>query len=452
VLEKSDSTHSQSRLEQFSTALNSGMFAYVRNILNSIPPAEAAHLIESTPPRARQILWNLIDDDLEGEILQYLSDDSRSAIISKMDAEELVAATSSLETDDLADILGDLPDPFYQSVVELLDEQDRQRVEKALSYPEDSAGGLMNTDTVTVRADVTIDVVLRYLRVRGTLPPTTDRLFVVDRDDSLLGILPLSIIVTSDKSLLVTDVMAEKTMAISVTTSAKEVAQLFEKRDLVTAPVVDAENKLVGRITIDDVVDVIREEAEHSLMSMGGLDDDEETFAPVMSSTKRRSLWLGINLVTALIAAIVNNLFEDILQQLATVAILMTIVPSMGGVAGGQTVTLVIRALALNQLTDSNSRWLLGKELAVGFLNGLIWAVVIALVVGGWKADWSLGLIIAAAMLINMAVAGLSGVAVPLLLKRANIDPALASGVILTTITDVVGLLAFLGLSSIVFL
>ncbi len=444
--------HTKERLDRFYAALNSGMFAYVRRMLNDLPPADAAHLIEATPPRSRQILWNLVDDDREGEVLNYLSDDLRSEILSRMDAAEVVAATSSLETDDLADILGDLPDEFYQSVVKIMDEQDRHRVEQALSYPEDTAGGLMNTDTVTVRSDVTVDVVLRYLRLRGHLPATTDRLYVVDREDILIGLLPLSTIVTSDKSLLVQDIMLEDNKGIAADMPEREVAQIFERHDLVTAPVVDENGKLLGRITIDDVVDVIREEAEHSLLNMGGLDEDEETFAPVVTSARRRSVWLGINLITAIIAAVVNNFFEDILEKLATVAILMTIVPSMGGVAGSQTITLVIRALALNQLSDANSRWLLGKEIAVGLLNGLLWAVVIALIVGGWKQDWSLGLIIAAAMAINLAVAGLCGVVIPLALKRMKVDPALASGVVLTTVTDVVGLMAFLGLASIVFL
>jgi magnesium transporter len=306
----------------------------------------------------------------------------------------------------------------------------------------------MNTDTVTVRPDVSVDVVLRYLRMRGELPDNTNNLYVVNRDDVLLGVAAIQNLVTSSPDDLIIEVMDERADRIAVDTPDNEVAQIFEKYDLLSAPVVNAEGKLLGRITIDDVVDVIIEDAENSMMNLGRLNEDEDAFAPVLVSTRRRALWLGINLITALIAATVSNYFEGVLEKLATIAILMTIVPSMGGIAGTQTLTLMVRAIAMGQIGESNTRWLIFKELSVGILNGMMWAIVIATLVGFWKQDVQLGLIIAFAMMVNLTVAGLAGVGIPLILKRYNIDPALAGGVILTTVTDVVGLIAFLGLAT----
>ncbi|MBT8448476.1 MAG: magnesium transporter, partial [Gammaproteobacteria bacterium] len=347
-------------------------------------------------------------------------------------------------------ILGDLPDRISDKVLFSMDAQDQQRVKQALSYPEDTAGGLMNTDTITVRPDVTVDVVLRYLRLHENLPVNTNNLYVVNRDDLFIGVVSLQQLVTTNPEELVSEVLEERSDRIDADTPDNEVAQIFERYDLLSAPVVSEDGKLLGRITIDDVVDVIIEDSNQSLMGLGRLTDDEDTFAPVMVSTRRRSVWLGINLITAVLAAAVSNHFEGILEKLATVAILMTIVPSMGGIAGTQTLTLMVRAIAMGQIGESNSRWLLFKELSVGLLNGLLWAIVIATLVGFWKDDFQLGLIIAVAMAVNLSVAGLAGVAIPLILKRMDIDPALAGGVILTTITDVVGLIAFLGLATII--
>lgn len=438
----------QSRLEAVNNALDTGVSASVRQLLQQLTPSDIADLLESSPPKARSLLWKLIEEENKGEILEELSDEIRNQFALEMDPEQLAHALSGLDTDDLADILGDMPDKLSDRVLRSMDDQDQQRVRTALAYPEDTAGGLMNTDTVTVRPDVTVDVVLRYLRLRGELPENTDNLYVVNRNDCFLGKVSLQKLVISPPEQSIADVMSDGSDSIDVTVSDAEVAQIFERYDLISAPVVSGEGKLLGRITIDDVVDVIIEDAEHSLMSMGRLNEDEDAFAPVIVSTKRRAVWLGVNLITAVIAAAVSNHFEAILDKIATVAILMTIVPSMGGIAGTQTLTLMVRALALGQIVESNARWLLYKELAVGILNGLIWAVVIASIVGYWKSDFQLGLIIASAMTVNMTVAGLAGVGIPLLLRKFDIDPALAGGVILTTITDVVGLIAFLGLAT----
>ena len=438
----------QRRLQAVNDALDTGVFARVKRLQQQLSADDMADLIESSPPKARAMLWNLIEVEGRGEILEALSDEIANQFAQEMEPEQLADALSGLDTDDLADILGDLPDQLSDRVLRSMDAQDQLRVKQALSYPEDQAGGLMNTDTVTVRPDVSVDVVLRYLRMRGELPDNTNNLYVVNRDDVLLGVAAIQNLVTSSPDDLIIEVMDERADRIAVDTPDNEVAQIFEKYDLLSAPVVNAEGKLLGRITIDDVVDVIIEDAENSMMNLGRLNEDEDAFAPVLVSTQRRALWLGINLITALIAATVSNYFEGVLEKLATIAILMTIVPSMGGIAGTQTLTLMVRAIAMGQIGESNTRWLIFKELSVGILNGMMWAIVIATLVGFWKQDVQLGLIIAFAMMVNLTVAGLAGVGIPLILKRYNIDPALAGGVILTTVTDVVGLIAFLGLAT----
>ncbi|MDH5712139.1 MAG: magnesium transporter, partial [Gammaproteobacteria bacterium] len=334
-------------------------------------------------------------------------------------------------------------------VLTSLDEQHRERLEAILSYPEDSAGGLMNTDTLTVRAEVTLDVVLRYLRALGDIPKNTDSLIVTTRDNTYIGLLPLSTLLTSDTDLTVGDVMTRETEFIKATTEDNEVAKLFETHDLLSAPVVDDNMKLLGRITIDDVVDVIRDEGDHNVLSMAGLNEEEDLFAPVIPSSRRRAVWLGINLITAFMASWVVSNFEGTLEKVVTIAVLMNVVASMGGIAGTQTLTLVIRGLALGQVSNSNKRWLMIKEIIVGLLNGLGWAIVIAAIAVVWFGDLKIGLVIAAAVIINLFIAAFSGVAVPLMMRKANIDPAIAGSVVVTTITDIVGLAAFLGLATI---
>jgi|TARA_B110000211_G_scaffold76109_1_gene89172 magnesium transporter len=445
VAEALVSKYVQSQLRALNGALNNGQFVSVRKLLLELPPSDVAHILESSPSRTRDELWELIDGDFHGDILEELSDDVRNGIITKMLPANVVDALEEMDTDDLAVTLSSLPEPVLQDILDSMDAQDRVRAEQALSYGEETAGFIMNTDTITLRPDVTIDVVLRYIRLKGELPENTDTFYVVNRTDNLVGIVPVTRLLTAETEAKVSDVMDEESEAIPVHMPDDEVASLFERYNWLSAPVVDEKHRLVGRITIDDVVDIIREDAEHSMMSMAGLDDDEDTFAPVLQSTKRRSVWLAVNLVTALMAAMVSDLFEATLSQLAVLAILNTIVPSMGGVAGNQTLTLVIRGMALGHVNANNSRWLISKEISIGFLNGAIWAILIASVIALWKQDYMLGIIIAFAMLVNMIAAAMAGATLPLIMKRLKIDPALAGSVILTTITDVVGIFAFLG-------
>src|SRR5690554_5441536 len=435
-------------LRALTEALESGTVPRVRAMLNALHPAEIAHLLESLPPAERKLLWELVDPADDGEVLLQVGEDLRNALIREMEPEELIAATEGMAMDDLADFLQDLPATLIGEVLRSMDKQDRQRLESVMSYAEDTAGGLMNTDAITVRADVTLDVVMRYLRLRGELPELTDALIVVNRYDRYLGILPLSTLITGDPNLTVAEVIDRQLEPIPADMSSNQVAKLFEDRDLVSAPVVDAEGKLLGRITIDDVVDVIRDEGERSLMSMAGLDEEADMFAPVLTSVKRRIIWLGVNLCTAFLASTVISVFESTIQQVVALAVLMPIVASMGGIAGSQTLTLVIRGLALGQVGSSNARSLLGREVAVALLNGAVAALVVATVAGLWFQNVQISAVIAAAMVVNFLTAALSGVTVPILLRRIGIDPALAGGMMVTAFTDVIGFLAFLGLAS----
>lgn len=435
-------------LELLADALESGRLQPVRRLMNSLTAQEIADLLESLPPPKRQVVWSLVDSEYDGEVLVHVNDEVRASLIKEMDPEELVAATGTLDIDDLADIIEDLPETVVQEVLHSMDKENRERLEHVLTYPEDSAGGLMNPETVTVRADVTLDVVLRYLRLRGELPEATDTLYVISRTGRYIGWLPLTDLLTRDPALTVKEVASTSGPAIDANTSASDVAKIFENHDLVSAPVVDEAGNLIGRITIDDVVDVIREEAEHSVLSMAGLDEEDDMFAPVVQSVGRRAIWLGVNLLTAFLAAWVIRQFEVTLEQVVALAILMPVVASMGGIAGTQTLTLMVRGMALGQVGAGNTGALLSKEIAVGVLNGLLWAVVIAAIAGIWFQNVNIAAIIAAAIVINLVAAALSGVVVPLALRRLDIDPALAGGVVLTTVTDVVGFLAFLGLGT----
>lgn len=444
-----DNKKHQQRLQHFAAALESGTLVNVRNMLNGLHPAEIAHLLESLPPDERELVWELVDPELDGDTLLHVNDELRASLIRDMSPHELVAAAEGLDTDDLADILQDLPDAVIQEVLQSMTVQDRHRLEAVLSYEEDTAGGLMNTDTITVRPDVTVDVVLRYLRFRGKIPEMTDNLFVVNRNDYYLGTLSLTSLLTSSPSIPVSELISKDIEGIPATLPATEVANIFEHRDLVSAPVIDGNNKLLGRITIDDVVDVIREKSDHSLMSLAGLDEEDDMFAPVFVSARHRAVWLGANLLTAFLASWVIGLFEATIDKVVALAVLMPIVASMGGIAGSQTLTLVIRGIALGQIGDSNARYLLTKELAVGILNGLLWALVVAAVAVLWFDDYQIGGIIAAAIIINLMIAALTGVAVPMLLRKLGADPALGGSVLLTTVTDVVGFMVFLGLATI---
>jgi len=390
----------------------------------------------------------MVPPERRGDVLLHVHDEVRDTLLQDMETREVLRAAEGMDTDDLADFVQDLPETLAAAVRQSLDRQDRQRLETVLSYPEDTAGGLMDTHLVTVRPDVTLDMVLGYLRLRGELPDLTDSLIVVDRGDRYLGLLGLAELVVNDPGLTVEQVYQSRHEPIPAEQPAREVARRFEDYDLVSAPVVDADGRLLGRITVDDVVDVIREEADRSMLHMAGLGEDEDMFAPVLASARRRAVWLGANLGTAFLAAWVIGRFEATLDQIVALAVLMPVVASMGGIAGTQTLTVMIRGLALGQVDRANRGFLLGKELGVGALNGLLWAVVVGLVAYLWFGSRDIGLIIAAAMVINLLCAALTGVLVPVALRRLNIDPALAGGVVLTTVTDVVGFLAFLGLAT----
>jgi magnesium transporter len=329
-----------------------------------------------------------------------------------------------------------------------MDRQDRERLAQVLSYPEDSAGGLMDPNVITVRPDVSLDVVLRYLRARGNLPQVFDQLFVVDRDGRFQGSLALSDLLTNDQSTQVADLMDRHARIIPIDMHESQVAVEFEHHDLVSAPVVDDEERLLGRITIDDVVDVIRDEAEHSVLTRAGLDEEEDMFAPVVQSAVRRWIWLGVNLVTALLAAAVLYAFEPTLDQIVATAVLFPIVMSMGGIAGTQTLTLMVRGMATGQVSSTNTTALLRKELSVGLMNGAVFSIVIAAIAMLFYRDLWLGVVMAAAILVNLLAGALAGAVIPGLLKRMSIDPALAGGVVLTTVTDVIGILAFVGLAT----
>ena len=421
----------------------------IESLLDEMHPADIAHSLESLPSDQRDFIWPLLSPDITGEVLLHLNEELRGSLMRKMNDDDLREAAEKLDTDDLADIIPEMPLNVTQELLLTMETQDRDRLRAALSYPEDTAGGLMDPDTIVVREDIILDVVLRYLRRRGEIPDGTDKLFVVDRENKYIGQLTLSRLLTSDPSMMVDDLMDKIDNAIPATMPAQEVANLFERRDLITAPVVDVEHRLVGRITIDDVVDVIRDTADHSFMSMAGLNEEQDMFAPVIASTRRRSVWLGVNLLTAFLASWVIGQFDTTIEQVVALAILMPVVASMGGIAGSQTLTLVIRGMAVGLISPSNARRLLMKEFWVGVWNGLIWAIVIAGVAGLWFDNLKLSLIIALAILINLVVAAVAGASIPLFLRRIGADPALAGSVVLTTITDVIGFFAFLGLASI---
>ena len=448
VMPDNSAIQEEENLDVIHTALSTGEMQQAADLLNSFHPAEIAHLLESLPQSKRTFLWNMLDHDDEGEILLHVGDEVRSGLINAMNKDELVAATEGLDHDDLADLLADLPQAVTDEALSNLDISDRERLQSVLSFDEDTAGGLMNTDTVTVRKDISLDVVLRYLRSRKTLPQNTDSLFVVDRYQKYIGSLSLTDLLTNDPRMLVRDLMDSTVEPLLASESDSAVARKFETHDLISAPVVDENQKLLGRITIDDVVDVIREEGEHSMMSMAGLTEEEDLFAPILKSSRRRAIWLAVNMCTAFITASVISLFSDTLEKIIILAVLAPVVASMGGIAGSQTLILVIRGYALNQIGKANSKILLLREMAIGVLNGVMWATVVALIAAIWFHNISISGVIALAMVTTLITAGVAGVLIPMVLRKLGIDPALAGGVVLTAITDVVGIFSFLGLGT----
>jgi len=429
--------------------LETGTQVKIRQFVHALYPAETAKILESLDIEQRQKIWRVIPPSVMAEILIRVHAEVGQSLIKITDRRDLIKASENLESDDMADLLQVLPEPLLSEVIESMGVHERNRLEENLSYDPHTAGGLMSQDVLTIRPDVALNVVMRYLHKRGDMPESTDNLIVVDRSDHLLGVLSLSDLLTNPPHIKVSEAMDATVKGISYLTPADEVAMFFEQRQILSAPVVTEHGRLMGRITIDDVVGIIREEADHSIMSMAGLDEEQDMFAPVMTSARRRANWLGINLVTAFLASWVIGLFEVTLEEIAALAILMPIVASMGGIAGSQTLTLVVRGLALRQVSHANMIPLLFKELSVGVVNGALWAVVVAAFASVWFQDIDLGLLLGAAMVINLTCAALAGASIPIFLDKIGIDPALAGGVLLTTVTDCVGFMAFLGLATI---
>ena len=443
--------HSSDLIEEVVRANNDDSQAATRLLLTSLRPSEVATLLQSYPSKVRKVLWELLEEEVQSQTLQFISEEVRAEFLQVMDTAQLVAAADNIATDDFADILQQLPRSVTDNVLAALNANDRARVEAVLSYDEDSAGGMMNTDTITVRPRHALELVFRYLRMRKDLPMSTDALIVVNTQDEYLGTLPLRKLLTSNPTVTVREVMNTTATAIHVNTPDTEVAKIFSERDLISAPVINDGGQLLGRITIDDVVDVIIEDADEAVLARGGLDMEEDTFASIGKSIRSRSLWLGINLITAFIAAAVINLFQATIVQVVALAVLMPVVASMGGIAGTQTLTLVIRGEALGHIGRNNLLWLLNREFFVALANGLLWSSVVAIAAALAFQDSSLGWVIATAMIITMVIAAISGSLLPTVLRRLNIDPALAGGVIITTITDVTGFIMFLGLATAVY-
>ena len=425
-------------------------------LLASAHPAEIADLLESIPREERLPLWRRLEDSQRGEILLETHGEVRRNLIQESDEEQLLVALAALEVDELADLDADLPRAVIERMVGRMDSDRWRQYESVRHYPDDTAGGLMDVDAASVRADVTIKTVLRFLRQlrarEGGLPEHLDSLMVVDRDHRYLGILKLSDVASLETGVRVHDAMSTEVPAIHVLTPATTVARQFEDKDLISSAVIDEHGLLVGRITIDDVVDVMRSESERELMSRVGLSEATDMFAPLPTSVRRRSPWLGLNLMNAFIAAWVIGLFEDSIQQVVALAVIMPVVASMGGVAGNQTLTLVTRGIALDQLGPGNAGRLFLREFSLGLVNGLFWALVVGVIAVLWFDSVQLALVFGAALLLNLLVGSTVGTLVPLALDRMGIDPALAGGVVLTATTDVLGFLIFLGLASYVLL
>lgn len=443
-----DKTARQLRL--LSDALDSGRLGPVKRLINTLAPAEIGNLLESLPPGKREVVWGLVDAEDDGEVLLHVGEEVRESLLAEMDTDEIVAAVEDLDIDDLADLVEDLPDTVIDEVLKSMDRENRERLEQVLSYAEDTAGRLMNPDVVTVRADVNVDVVLRYLRLRGELPDHTDHLFVVSRRHQYLGRVSLASLVTHEDTTPINRLIDDEQPAIDVNESDQEVARQFSDHDWVSAPVVDENNILLGRITIDDVVDIIRAEAEHQALGAAGLDEEEDLFSPIKRAVRGRIVWLGINLATAFLAATVIGQFEMTLEKVVALAILMPIVAGIGGNAAVQVLTLMVRGLALGQVGASNAGILLWKEIRVALINGVLIGGLVGLIAWVWFGSPLLMLVIALALVINFCAAALAGVLLPLLLKRLNVDPAVAGTVVVTAVTDVIGFFSFLGLATLI--
>lgn len=417
--------------------------------LDALHPADVAYILEALPLEQRLDVWDLVKAERDGEILLEVSDAVRQTLIADMDSDELLAAAEQLDTDELADLAPDLPKDVLQDVLDSLDIQNRERLQSALAYPDDAVGALMDFDIVTIREDITLEVALRYLRRIGSLPDHTDKLFVVDRHDIMRGVLPLKRLVVSDLDSGVADIMSADAVIFHPEDKADEAAKAFERYDLVTAPVVDENNKLIGRLTVDAVMDFIRDEAESDMLSMAGLREEEDLFSSVWKSVQNRWTWLAVNLVTALVASRVIGLFEGSIERIVALAALMPIVAGIGGNSGNQTTTMIVRGLALGQIASHNMRTLLLKELGVSLLNGLLWGSVLGLIAYGLYRNAALGLVMTGAMTLNLLLAAVMGVMIPLVMTKFGRDPAVGSSVLITAMTDSGGFFIFLGLATV---
>ena len=419
----------------------------IRQLLNKMTAPEIAHALESSPPKQRTLLFSLLKTDEEGDVLFELGEEIQQDLVSNISNDELTEAVKELELDEIVDILQNLPEERMTKILENMSMVDRQRIEKGLNYSDNTAGGLLNTDVISVRPNNSINEVINYLRDQGDLPENTDKIFVVNHENEYLGELSIGKIITSKLSMLVREIMETEAIPLDFELDDKEVAPTFERNDLISAPVIDEKGKLIGRITIDDVVDVIREDADQNLLGMAGVAED--TFAPPGRAAKSRVFWLSMNLVTAFIAASTINLFQDVIDKIVYLAVLMPIVASMGGVAATQTLTIVLRGLTLEQINASNIRWLFKRELAVSILNGIVLSVLVGFSTYIWFEDITISILISSALIINLVSSVIAGIAVPLILRKFKQDPAIGGSVVVTTVTDVVGFLSFLGLATI---
>ena len=419
----------------------------IRRLLNDMSSSEIAHALESSPPKQRSIIFSLLETQEEGDVLFELGEEIQQDLISNISNEELTEAVKELELDEIVDILQNLPEERMKKILSNMSKVDRQRIEMGLTYPENTAGGLLNTDVISVRPNNSIKEVLSYLRDQKELPESTDKIFVVNNDNNYLGEIPISKIITTDPVMNVREIMETDMPAIDVNLEDKDVATIFERNNLISSAVIDHKGQLIGRITIDDVVDVIREDADQNLLGMAGVAED--TFAPPGRAAKSRVFWLAMNLVTAFIAASTINIFQDVIDKIVYLAVLMPIVASMGGVAATQTLTIVLRGLTLEQINTSNIKWLFKRELAVSIINGIVLSTLVAISTYLWFQDYTLAVLIASALVINLISSVIAGILVPLILRKLNQDPAIGGSVVVTTVTDVVGFFSFLGLATI---
>ena len=442
-------TNTEKNLTQLLHDLEKERSIGIRSKLSSLSPYEIARLLEAMEPRNREILWHMVDQEDEGEVLKELVEDIRQNFINEMDTNQIIAATQDLELDDLADILTDLPDQITDEVIRALDRQDQIRLESVISYGEDTAGGLTNPNILSIRRGLNIKGLIRYLRSLKKLPENTNYIYVINRSNEYIGSVKLVDLFTEDTDASIEGIMDSEIIPISASSSADQVITTFQNLDLISLPVVDKKNRLLGEITVDDVVDAIQDQANSEIFNMAGLDDEDDIFAPILVSSKRRAVWLGANLFTAFVVASAVSLFQSTIDQIVILAVLMPIVASMGGVAGNQTLILVIRGIAMGKIQRSNALRLLSKEMMVSLVNGFFWAIVVSFfAVLIFQTSWEIGLIVGVSMLLNIFASAIAGVTIPFVLKRIGIDPALASGVMMTTLTDVLGFVTFLGLAT----